>query len=42
MEEGTIANINIDCVILRHTKQPKMKYQEEMDYLVSHQAVISS
>ena len=37
MEEGTIANINIDCVILRHTKQPKMKYQEEMDYLVSHQ-----
>ena len=37
MEEGTIANINIDCVILRHTKQKKMTYQEEMDYLVSHQ-----
>ena len=37
MEEGTIANINIDCVILRHTKQRKMTYQEEMDYLVSHQ-----
>ena len=37
IDEGTIANLNIDCVILRHTKQPKMKYQEEMDYLVSHQ-----
>ena len=36
MEEGTIANINIDCVILRHTKQKKMSYQDEMDYLVSH------
>lgn len=37
MEEGTIANISIDCVILRHTKQKKMTYQEEMDYLVSHE-----
>ena len=35
MEEGTIANLEIDCVILRHTKQKKMTYQEEMDYLVS-------
>jgi superfamily II DNA or RNA helicase len=35
MEEGTIANLEIDCVILRHTKQKKMSYQEEMDYLVS-------
>ena len=37
IDEGTIANLNIDCVILRHTKQKKMTYQEEMDYLVSHQ-----
>ena len=37
MEEGTIANLNIDCVILRHTKQKRMSYQDEMDYLVSHQ-----
>ena len=35
MEEGTIANLEIDCVILRHTKMKKMTYQEEMDYLVS-------
>jgi superfamily II DNA or RNA helicase len=35
MDEGTIAKINIDCVILRHTKQKKGTYQEEMDYLVS-------
>ncbi|MAR20506.1 MAG: UvsW [Flavobacteriales bacterium] len=35
MEEGTIAKINIQCVILRHTKQKKMTYQEEMDYLCS-------
>ena len=36
IDEGTIANLNIDCVILRHTKQKKMTYQEEMDYLVSN------
>ena len=36
MEDGTIANLNIDCIILRHTKQKKMKYQDEMDYLVSN------
>ena len=24
MEEGTVANLSIDCVILRHTKQKKM------------------
>ena len=35
MDSGTIANLKIDCVILRHTKQKKMTYQEEMDYLVS-------
>ena len=38
MDEGTIANLDIDCVILRHTKQKKMSYQEEMDYLVSNDA----
>ena len=36
MEEGTIANLFIDCVILRHTKQKKGTYQEEMEYLVSN------
>ena len=35
MDSGTIANLKIDCVILRNTKQKKMTYQEEMDYLVS-------
>ena len=38
IEDGTIANLSIDCVILRHTKQKKMTYQEEMDYLVSNEA----
>ena len=37
MEKGTIAQINIDCVILCHTKMKKMTYQEEMDYLVSNE-----
>lgn len=37
IEEGTIASIDIQCIILRHTKQKKMSYQDEMDYLVSHQ-----
>jgi len=36
MDEGTIANLNIECVILRHTKQKKMSYQDEMDYLVGN------
>ena len=36
MDKGTIANLSIDCVILRHTKQKKLTYQEEMDYLVSN------
>jgi len=35
MEQGTIAQINIDCLILQHPKQKKGTYQEEMDYLVS-------
>jgi len=38
MESGTIAQLKIDCVILRHTKQKKTTYQDEMDYLVSHEA----
>ena len=37
MEEGTIAQINIQCIILRHTKMKKMSYQDEMDYLVSNE-----
>jgi len=37
IEEGTIAEIQIDCIILRHTKLKKMTYQEEMDYLVSNE-----
>ena len=38
IEDGTIAKLSIDCVILCHTKQKKMTYQEEMDYLVSNEA----
>ena len=38
IDDGTIADLKIDCVILRHTKQKKMTYQEEMDYLVSNDA----
>ena len=37
MDSGTIANLNIECIILRHTKMKKMTYQDEMDYLVSNQ-----
>ena len=37
IEEGTIAKIDIDCIILKHQKCHKMSYQEEMDYLVSSQ-----
>ena len=36
MEEGTVAKLGIHCLILNHPKQPKMKYMEEMDYLVSN------
>ena len=36
MDAGTIANIDIQCVILRHTKQKKLTYQEEMEYLVTN------
>ena len=35
MEEATIANIDIDCIVLKHKKCHTMSYQEEMDYLVS-------
>jgi len=37
MEQGTIANIDIQCIILKHPKCPNMSYQEEMDYLVSNE-----
>ena len=37
MEQGTIAQINIDCLILRHPKMKKMSYQDEMDYLCSNE-----
>ena len=36
MEEGTIANLNIDILILKHKKVKLPTYQEEMDYLVSN------
>tara|TARA_B110000438_G_scaffold300622_1_gene353463 strand:+ start:9764 stop:11170 length:1407 start_codon:yes stop_codon:yes gene_type:complete len=36
MEEGTIANLNIDILILKHKKVKLANYQEEMDYLVSN------
>ena len=35
MDEGTIADIDIHCIILKHKKCHTMSYQEEMDYLVS-------
>ena len=38
MDKGTIANIDIDCIILKHEKCHTMSYQEEMDYLVSNDA----
>lgn len=37
IEEGTIAKIDIQCIILKHEKCHKMSYQEEMDYLVSNE-----
>ena len=37
MEEGTIANLNIDILILKHKKVKLANYQEEMDYLVSNE-----
>ena len=36
MEEGTIANLNIDILVLKHKKVKLANYQEEMDYLVSN------
>ena len=35
MESGAVANLKIDCIILKHKKQEKGSYQDEMDYLVS-------
>ena len=36
MAEGTIANLNIDILILKHKKVKLANYQEEMYYLVSN------
>ena len=36
MDEGTIANIKIECFILKHPKQKKMTWQKEMDYLTGN------
>jgi superfamily II DNA or RNA helicase len=36
MEEGTIANLSIDVLVLKHPKVKLANYQEEMDYLVSN------
>lgn len=35
MESGAVADLKIDCIILKHKKQEKGSYQDEMDYLVS-------
>lgn len=35
MESGAVANLKIDCIILKHLKREKSSYQDEMDYLVS-------
>jgi len=37
MEKGTVADLNIDCLILKHDKTPKMKFQDEMEYLVTNE-----
>ncbi len=37
IEDGTIADINIDVLILEHDKISKLSYQEEMEHLVSCQ-----
>ena len=34
MDEGTIADIDIHCIILKHKKCHTMSYEEEMEYLV--------
>ena len=36
IEDGTIASIEIDVIILEHEKQKKISYQDEMEYLVSN------
>lgn len=36
MDSGTIASLKIDCLVLKHKKQPKMTYQEEIDYIVGN------
>ena len=37
MEEGTIANLSIDVLVLKHPKVKLANYQEEMDYLVRNE-----
>jgi superfamily II DNA or RNA helicase len=36
MEDGTIADLSIDVIVLKHKKVKLVNYQEEMDYLVSN------
>tara|TARA_R110000744_G_scaffold32594_1_gene76286 strand:+ start:3194 stop:4618 length:1425 start_codon:yes stop_codon:yes gene_type:complete len=36
MEEGTIANLSIDILVLKHQKRKFENYQEEMDYIVGN------
>lgn len=36
IEDGTIANLNIDVIVLKHQKRKFENYQEEMDYLVGN------
>ena len=36
IEDGTIANLNIDVLVLKHQKRKFENYQEEMDYLVGN------
>lgn len=36
MDKGTVANLEIDCLVLKHPKQSKMKFQDEMKYLISN------
>lgn len=42
MDKGQLAKLKIDCVVLKYPKEEciqvkKLKYQEEMDYIVSHE-----
>ena len=37
IEDGTIASLNIDVIVLKHQKRKFENYQEEMDYIVTHE-----